>query len=75
MLAVSRSFSALMSASSDGQVLLWDLNRSELVRQLTTGRPVEVSVILSWSISRKADCVLVRPNQRRDWCRHALSSV
>lgn len=42
LLAVSRSFSALMSASSDGQVLLWDLNRLELVRRLTTGKPVEV---------------------------------
>ena len=42
MLAVSRSFSALLSASSDGQVLLWDLNRLELVRRLTTGEPVEV---------------------------------
>lgn len=41
-LAVSRSFSALLSASSDGQVLLWDLNRLELVRRLTTGKPVEV---------------------------------
>ena len=45
MLAVSRSFSALMSASSDGQVLLWDLNRLELVRRLTTGKPVEVSIL------------------------------
>ena len=43
MMAVSRSFSTLLSASSDGQVLLWDLNRLELVRRLTTGRPVEVS--------------------------------
>lgn len=42
-LAVSPSFSALLSASSDGQVLLWDLNRLELVRRLTTGKPVEVS--------------------------------
>lgn len=46
MLAVSRSFSALLSASSDGQVLLWDLNRLELVRQLTVGIAVEVSVFL-----------------------------
>lgn len=42
MLAVSRSFSSLLSASSDGQVLLWDLNRLELVRRLTRGKPVEV---------------------------------
>lgn len=46
MLAVSRSFSALLSASSDGQVLLWDLNRLELVRQLTVGVAVEVSGFL-----------------------------
>ena len=46
MLAVSRSFSALLSASSDGQVLLWDLNRLELVRRLTTGKPVEVRIFL-----------------------------
>lgn len=44
-LAVSRSFSALLSASSDGQVLLWDLNRLELVRRLTTGKPVECACI------------------------------
>ena len=42
-IAASNSFSALLSASSDGQVLLWDLNRLELVRRLTTGKPVEVS--------------------------------
>jgi len=46
MLAVSRSFSALMSASSDGQVLLWDLNRLELVRRLTTGKLVEVGLLI-----------------------------
>ena len=43
VLAVSRSFSGLLSASTDGQVLLWDLNRHELVRRLTEGAPVEVS--------------------------------
>ncbi len=41
-LAVSKSFSALLSASADGQVLLWDLNRLEFVRVLTGGKPVEV---------------------------------
>lgn len=43
VLAASRSFSALLSASSDGQVLLWDLNRLEFVRSLTCGESVEVN--------------------------------
>ena len=43
ILATSRSFSTLLSASSDGQVLLWDLNRLDLVRVLTEGKPVEAS--------------------------------
>ena len=42
-LAVSRSFSALLSASSDGHVLLWDLNRLKLVRRLAIGKTVEVN--------------------------------
>ncbi|CAG7976254.1 unnamed protein product [Penicillium nalgiovense] len=33
-LAVSRSFSTLLSASNDGQVMLWDLNRRSFVRLL-----------------------------------------
>lgn len=52
-LAVSRSFSALLSASSDGQVLLWDLNRLELVRRLSTGKPVEVSCLLTFEEVKK----------------------
>ena len=44
-LAVSRSFGALLSASSDGQVILWDLNRLELVRIMTTGKPVDCARI------------------------------
>ncbi|RDL41449.1 BEACH protein [Venustampulla echinocandica] len=44
-LAVSRSFSTLLSASSDGVVLLWDLNRLEFVRKLAHGRPVECARI------------------------------
>lgn len=44
-LAVSRSFSALLSASSDGQVILWDLNRLELVRVLSHGKPVDCAKI------------------------------
>ena len=51
-IAVSKSFSALLSASSDGQVLLWDLNRLELVRRLTTGQPVEVSCLAIWEVDK-----------------------
>lgn len=36
-LASSRAFSAFLSASSDGRVFLWDLNRSEFVRELDLG--------------------------------------
>ncbi|CAL3970976.1 unnamed protein product [Diplocarpon coronariae] len=35
VLAVSKSFSTLLSASSDGTVILWDLNRLEFVRRLS----------------------------------------
>ena len=38
VLAVSRSFSTLLSASSDGTVILWDLNRLEFVRKLPFAR-------------------------------------
>lgn len=34
VLAVSRSFSILLSASTDGQIMLWDLNRQTFVREL-----------------------------------------
>ncbi|TVY17587.1 Beige protein 1-like, partial [Lachnellula arida] len=44
-LAVSKSFSTLLSASADGVVLLWDLNRLEFVRKLTHGRMVESAAI------------------------------
>ncbi|KAL9601567.1 MAG: hypothetical protein Q9219_002401 [cf. Caloplaca sp. 3 TL-2023] len=44
-LAASRSFRALLSASEDGQVLLWDLNRLEIVRRLTQGEPVACAKI------------------------------
>lgn len=45
VLALSRSFSALLSASIDGTVILWDLNRLEFVRILTQGRSVECARI------------------------------
>ncbi|KAI9715083.1 MAG: hypothetical protein M1812_006201 [Candelaria pacifica] len=44
-LALSKSFSTFLSASTDGQVLLWDLNRLEFVRKLTSGSPVECARI------------------------------
>jgi hypothetical protein len=37
VLAVSKSFSTLLSASADGTVILWDLNRLEFVRRLVPG--------------------------------------
>lgn len=42
-LAVSRSFSAVLSASKDGQIMLWDLNRLEFVRSLPAKGPINVS--------------------------------
>ncbi|KAF2004172.1 beach-domain-containing protein [Amniculicola lignicola CBS 123094] len=36
-LAASSAFSAFLSASSDGRVFLWDLNRNEFVRELDLG--------------------------------------
>ena len=36
-LAASRSFRTLLSAAEDGQVLLWDLNRLQIVRKLAQG--------------------------------------
>lgn len=44
VLAVCRAFSTLLSASTDGVVLLWDLNRLEFVRELTRAKnAVQVS--------------------------------
>jgi len=45
VLAVSKSFSTLLSASEDGTVILWDLNRFEFVRKLCSGRPIECARI------------------------------
>jgi WD40 repeat protein len=36
-IAASRAFSAFLSASLDGRVFLWDLNRNEFVRELALG--------------------------------------
>lgn len=43
VLAVSRSFSAMLSASNDGQIMLWDLNRRCFVRALAADGTVDVS--------------------------------
>ncbi|PWY96407.1 beige/beach domain protein [Aspergillus sclerotioniger CBS 115572] len=45
MLAVSRSFSTLLSASTDGQIMLWDLNRQCFVRELPNNGPVDCARI------------------------------
>ncbi|KAI9803261.1 MAG: hypothetical protein M1825_002052 [Sarcosagium campestre] len=44
-LAISRSFSAFLTADSDGRVLLWDLNRLDFVRELAPGPSVECARI------------------------------
>ncbi|KAE8151119.1 hypothetical protein BDV25DRAFT_100324 [Aspergillus avenaceus] len=45
VLAASRSFSVLLSASADGQIMLWDLNRQTFVRELPTKGPVDCARI------------------------------
>lgn len=45
ILAVSRSFSILLSASTDGRVILWDLNRLEFVRELPCGEALDCARI------------------------------
>ncbi|KAJ5165433.1 Concanavalin A-like lectin/glucanase subgroup [Penicillium coprophilum] len=45
VLAVSRSFSALLSASNDGQIMLWDLNRRSFVRALPADGVVDCARI------------------------------
>ncbi|RJE24669.1 beige BEACH domain-containing protein [Aspergillus sclerotialis] len=45
ILAVSRSFSTLLSASSDGQIMLWDLNRQCFVREIPASGPVDCARI------------------------------
>lgn len=47
VLAVSRSFSTVLSASKDGKIMLWDLNRHEFVRELPSSGPVDVSLCLA----------------------------
>jgi WD40 repeat protein len=42
VLAVSRSFSTLLSASLDGQIMLWDLNKHRFIRALPAAGPVDV---------------------------------
>ncbi|PGG98751.1 hypothetical protein AJ79_08771 [Helicocarpus griseus UAMH5409] len=44
-LAVSRSFSTLLSASKEGKIMLWDLNRLEFVRSLPNEGPVDCARI------------------------------
>ncbi|KAM5487377.1 Beige protein-like 1 [Microsporum audouinii] len=45
ILAVSRSFSTILSASKDGKIMLWDLNRLEFIRELSSGPTVNCARI------------------------------
>jgi beige protein homolog 1 len=44
-LAISRSFNALLTVDTAGEVLMWDLNRSEFVRKIASGLLVESAAI------------------------------
>jgi hypothetical protein len=44
-LALSRSFNALLTADTAGEVMMWDLNRSEFVRKVASGLQVECAAI------------------------------
>ncbi|KAJ9259019.1 hypothetical protein DTO207G8_1179 [Paecilomyces variotii] len=44
-LAVSRSYSTVLSASADGRIMLWDLNRQCFLRELPASGPVECARI------------------------------
>ncbi|RMZ91036.1 hypothetical protein DV736_g1746, partial [Chaetothyriales sp. CBS 134916] len=45
VLAISRSFNALLSASTSGELMLWDMNRCEFVRKIEDGLEVECAWI------------------------------
>ena len=45
VLAVSRSFGTLLSASADGDIMIWDLNRLEFVRKLDKHVDIECAQI------------------------------
>lgn len=45
ILVVSRTLSIVLSGSIDGRVLLWDLNRSELVRELPKWNKIDFAQI------------------------------
>lgn len=44
-LAISRSFNALLTVDTAGEVLMWDLNQSEFVRKIASGLQVESAAI------------------------------
>ncbi|KAI1122412.1 beige/BEACH domain-containing protein [Nemania abortiva] len=44
-IAVSKAFSTIVTISGDGHANLWDLNRLEFVRKLSSHRPVECASI------------------------------
>ena len=74
VLAVSRSFSTLLSASLDGQIMLWDLNKHRFIRALPAAGPVDVSksALFAWYILTYSRTT-VRQNQRCHRKHHNLS--
>ena len=45
VLALSRSFNALLTASKAGELMLWDLNRCEFVRQIATTMEIQCACV------------------------------
>jgi hypothetical protein len=54
IMAISRSFSTLVSASSDNTILVWDLNRQRFIRQLKGDASIQVCIMFGiWQNPRR----------------------
>ncbi len=62
VLAVSRTLSTILSASIDGEVILWDLNRLEMLRKISLPRRVDVRVLPTRQILTLTDIFNSVPN-------------
>ncbi len=69
ILAISRSYSTLLSVTSQGQASLWDLNRLLFIRNLADEGPVEVFFpVLLCGASMLTDAVCPHRRRHRRHC-------